>query len=346
MQPSKPTLFILTTAPPEVDEKPRSQEEVFSNEYERPLYQKQFKDFISSLGYTPNLLPLGFKNYKKVIDEQIGDPKKHELILNLCDGAEIDGYIGISVSKYLLEKGYEYVGARPTFTVNTTSKLVMKDCFTKKGVPSAKYVPITSWRDTIEKEIKDKGMKYPLFVKVGNSYGATGLSADSKTEDFSKVQSQVKKILEQYGEVLLEEFIAGPEFSCLVYEDEGEVKAYMPAKRVFDTKDQSNAFLTYEMEWKTWKSSYNFVPIEKELGEKIMEIAKKAFKAVNGNEFGRVDFRMRESTGELFVLEVNDTCGLGYGTTSEFILKCYGENTENFLKILIKNLKNRMEKKK
>jgi len=35
--------------------------------------------------------------------------------------------------------------------------------------------------------------------------------------------------LSLYGAVILEEFILGSEFTCLIYEDEGELKAYPPA---------------------------------------------------------------------------------------------------------------------
>jgi len=79
--------------------------------------------------------------------------------------------------------------------------------------------------------------------------------------------------------------------------------------------------------------------VNPEIEEKVKEIAINAFRACEGNSFARVDLRMRDETGEIFVLECNDTCGLGPGTSSEFILNLANDVTPHFIDVLAKNAK-------
>ena len=62
------------------------------------------------------------------------------------------------------------------------------------------------------------------------------------------------------------------------------------------------------------------------LAPTIEEISKRAYIAVHGMGYARVDLRMDRATGELFVLEVNANCGLSEDdqTSTGCILKIAG----------------------
>ena len=71
-------------------------------------------------------------DYKEVINEIVAEKKSKKyfpLILNLCDGDEINGTPGVSVLKYLDEKDLIYTGADEYFYQVTTSKISMKEAF-------------------------------------------------------------------------------------------------------------------------------------------------------------------------------------------------------------------------
>ena len=55
---------------------------------------------------------------------------------------------------------------------------------------------------------------------------------------------------------------------------------------------------------------YQYETPEKILIEKIKKISWKAYAAVGGTGYGRVDLRMDENTGKIYVLEVNAQCGI------------------------------------
>jgi len=58
-------------------------------------------------------------------------------------GDEVNGAPGISVIKYLEEKGLIYTGARENYYHLTTSKITMKHAFDKAAVPHAPWNAIT-----------------------------------------------------------------------------------------------------------------------------------------------------------------------------------------------------------
>ena len=65
------------------------------------------------------------------------------VILNLCDGDEINGTPGVSVLKYLHQKKMIYTGANEYFYDITTSKIVMKEAFDKAGISTPAWRVIT-----------------------------------------------------------------------------------------------------------------------------------------------------------------------------------------------------------
>src|SRR5438034_7513119 len=74
--------------------------------------------------------PVTVDNYRTIIDEiAFSENGKLPLVLNLCDGDEINGTPGISVVRYLEEKRLCYTGANEKFYDITTSKVTMKHAF-------------------------------------------------------------------------------------------------------------------------------------------------------------------------------------------------------------------------
>ncbi|NDE78791.1 MAG: hypothetical protein EB047_06255, partial [Chitinophagaceae bacterium] len=65
--------------------------------------------------------------------------EKEALVLNLCDGDEINGAPGVSVIDELEKQKLIYTGADRYFFTITTSKIPMKKAFDKHGVPNAPW---------------------------------------------------------------------------------------------------------------------------------------------------------------------------------------------------------------
>lgn len=77
---------------------------------------------------------------------------KTPLLLNLCDGDEVNGTPGVSVIHEIEKLGLIYTGSDPHFYTITTSKIPMKKAFDKAGVATA------NWRVITEKKGSVKGI--------------------------------------------------------------------------------------------------------------------------------------------------------------------------------------------
>jgi D-alanine-D-alanine ligase len=62
-------------------------------------------------------------------------------------------------------------------------------------------------------------------------------------------------------------------------------------------RDDKDSFLSFQL-------------VDSDLYETLCDLAKRAYCAVGGNGYGRVDVRMDRLSQELFVLEVNPNCGI------------------------------------
>ena len=262
--------------------------------------------------------PVTQENYKSVIDDIAATTSyQTPVVLNLCDGDEVNGTPGVSVIHYLKEKQLIYTGADASFYDNTTSKIVMKELFDKAGIPHAKWVGIK------KRTQKLKG----ICTYVG---GSMGLGVRNVVQNDEELNTLVQELFEGYrgwdfsfGGLVAEQFINGPEYTVFLsgsYHTPRSRKVYPPVERIFhkDLPD-TEKFLSFDRLWETYEKEkplgeyedfyqYHLPPIA--LHKKMMDLSWKAYCAVEGTGYGRIDIRMDKATGKLYVLEVNAQCGL------------------------------------
>jgi len=305
------------------EEEVRSEMERISHNYGKREYFEELFKICDELNRDGVLHLVRMIDYKEVID----NVPRGAVILNLCDGSDVDGVPGPGVTRYLEEKGIPYFGCDYLFMEATTKKYEMKEKFIANGVSTANFVIVTKekpiTRDAVEY------MKFPLFVKASDSYGSIGLSSDSVVRTFEELEKQVKVMQETFENVLVEEFIDGAEFSLLVIGDsrfpDSQLEVFPPAQRVFDSNiPQQERFLSYKLVWEEGGQAYRYEIVDRDY-DLLVDLARRAYNSVGGNGFGRIDVRRRDATNEYFVLEVNANCGVGYDSSSAQILKLGGK---------------------
>jgi D-alanine-D-alanine ligase-like ATP-grasp enzyme len=307
----------------------RSEMERISHNYGKKAYLDELFRMFEEINREAVIHLLRMIDYKQVIDAI----PKGVVILNLCDGSDVDGVPGPGVSRYLEEKGIPYFGCDYVFTESTTSKQLMKLKFQEKDVSTAKFTVITKDKPLTRESVQH--MTYPLFVKACDSYGSIGLTSDSVVHTFEDLQKQVGIMQQTFSSVLVEEFIDGAEYSLLVIGDsrfpDSELEVFPPAQRVFDERvPEKERFLSYKLVWEEGGIGYKYASVEKD-SELLMDLAKRAYDSVGGNGYGRIDVRRRDSTNDYFVLEVNAMCGVGFDSSSAQILKLKGKGIAYFL---------------
>ncbi|MBM3607746.1 MAG: SET domain-containing protein-lysine N-methyltransferase [Alphaproteobacteria bacterium] len=301
---------------------------VTSPQYDIPSFHAELPDWFKPLGLTHVWHSVTLKNYQKIVAGVVERAREREVIvLNLCDGTEIDELPGISVVCALEKTGLPFSGANDAFYVNTTSKLDIKRLLQASGVPTSKAVEIRP--ASVEADIATAiaAIGFPLFIKPDVSAGSSGIhahsvchSADDAREAYFKLKADIHV---GNSPVIAEPFLDGREFTCLLVEDASQplgLWALPPCERVFDKRlPEEERFLIYERYWALPDAQtplpagepfywYGLAPID--LREKIVDISRRAMRAVDGVGYGRVDMRYCERLGGLMVLEVNAQCGL------------------------------------
>jgi D-alanine-D-alanine ligase len=317
----------------------------------------EYTRIFAELNFQWKWQPVTMNDYHQIIDD-IRDHAKKEttVVLNLCDGDEVNGTPGISVVKKLEESGLLYTGADEYFYHITTSKIPMKKAFDEAGIAHASWETIDS--PAFQGDGIFEKLGTPIILKPSVSGGSMGVGIRNVVHDQAAMKEQLKQMFEGYrgwdlsiDGIIAEKYISGREFTTMITgsgRNPEFCRVYYPVERVFhESLPADEKFLSFDRLWEIYEDEspmpnndnfYEYAPVEKELGEKIRAISLDAYRAVNGMGYTRVDIRMDEKSGNLYVLEVNAQCGLSEDenfTSIGAILKVNGTSfKEMILEIL------------
>lgn len=290
---------------------------------------KEYTKVFGELGIEWKWQPVTMEDYKAVINTiaKSGNGKT-PLVLNLCDGDEVNGTPGVSVIRELNNTGLIYTGSDEFFYTVTTSKIPMKRAFDKAGVSTANWRIITDKKGSIRGICKRVGT--PIIIKPAVSGGSMGVSVKNVVHNEAELKARVDEIYMGYrgwnllaDGLFVEQFISGPEYTTFITgsaDDPECCVVYEPVKRVFhDSLPESEKFLSFDRLWEIYEEEspmpgnanfYEYCPAEPELVPALKELSLNAYRACGGKGYTRIDIRQDSSTGKLYVLEVNAQCGL------------------------------------
>lgn len=291
----------------------------------------EYTKIFSELNVSWKWQPVTMKNFAAIIDEIAEEKNRSGLrpvVLNLCDGDEVNGTPGVSVVNKLESAGLIYTGASAYFYEITTSKVPMKKAFDAAGVPTAAWEMITS-ADHNTKGIFDR-LGTPIILKPSVSGGSMGVGIKNVVHNEASLQSQLRNMFSGYrgwdlsiDGVIAEQFVAGREFTTLItgsahHPDDCHV--YDPVERVFHASlPEEEKFLSFDRLWEIYEEEtpmpnnanfYEYTSVDPDLAAAIRRISMDAYASVKGTGYTRVDIRMDNTTGKCYVLEVNAQCGL------------------------------------
>lgn len=290
---------------------------------------EEYKKIFVELGADWTWQPVTMKNYKEVIagiKKKSG--RKIPLILNLCDGDEVNGTPGISVIEELEKSRLIYTGSDNHFYAITTSKIPMKRAFDEAGVSTAKWEIIDGTEESIKGICKRLGA--PLIIKPAVSGGSMGVSVKNVVYTDEELTERINEIKKGYrgwnllaDGLFVEQFITGPEFTSFIVGSSGNPETclvYPPIERIFhESLPEEEKFLSFDRLWEIYEDEkpmpgnenfYDYHRPDPTLMNALEKLSLDAYIAVGGTGYGRLDIRMDKNTGKLYMLEVNAQCGL------------------------------------
>ena len=163
------------------------------------------------------------------------------------------------------------------------------------GLPNVPYVVLEDHSDfaAIEQQL---GL--PLFVKPAAEGSSVGVVKIKQAGELANTYPTLKQY---HGAILAEKAITGGEYACSILGDE-----VLPSIRIIPTTE----FYDYEAKYNRDDTVYQCPSDLTEAQEHNMQqIAKKAFAAIGGKGWSRVDF-LRDEDGTLYLLELNTVPGM------------------------------------
>lgn len=242
----------------------------------------------------------------------------YDAFVNLCDGAWDEDRAGIEVVHALERFGCAFTGATSSFY--EPSRETMKRVCHYWGLRTPEGVFVDGEADV---EVAARELKFPLIVKHRDSYGSVGMTKDSRVETPEQLREQVRRMLGTYGGALVEEFVAGREFTVLVAENPDDPARPLTFQPVECRFPPGETFKHFDLKWVDF-AGMSWVPVADEaLCGRLREASATLFTGLGGTGYGRCDIRM-DADGELFLLEINPNCGIFYPPESwgsaDFIL--------------------------
>lgn len=258
--------------------------------------------------------------------------KNYDIFVNLCEGYLEWEVPSIDVIHSLDLLDLPYTG--PTALLYDPTKELMKYVAYCEGVSTPAYFIIEKPEDI---DRVDEFMKYPLFIKPAKAGDSLGIDERSVLYNKQDLLNKVVEIFNDYGPLLVEEYIEGREFTVLVAAntDGKSCRVFKPVEYVFP---DGKFFKTYSLKTSKLHPDCNFPCTDPALDKKLREAASRIFKGFNGVGYARMDFRVNEA-GEIFFLEINFTCSVfytdGYEGSADFILKFDEAGQKGFLDHII-----------
>jgi len=271
------------------------------------------------------------------VEKQIRDLMAEgvDTFINLCDGTPDDALSGIALVHALEKYNAAFTGADSKFFDPTRDE--MKNAARRVSVPTPNWMFVNRVEDA-EKVVKR--LKFPMLIKPPHGYASVGIRRNSRVETIDQLREQLQVEINEFGRALIEEFIEGREFTCLIAENPDDARnplTFTPVEFIFPSGE---SFKHYDMKWVEYEKMSVAVVSDPKIQKTLRQQTMRVFKELGGNGYARCDDRM-DASGTIYMLEINPNCGIFYPPhepgSADFSLLNDSTNHDKFMKLIIRN---------
>lgn len=267
--------------------------------------------------------------------KQLKDLKKknYDIYVNLCEGYLEWNIPSIEVIYFLELLNLPFTG--PSSLLYDPPKDLMKYVAYTAGINTPAFALLESLDDV---ESQCRHLAYPLFVKPDKAGDSLGIDQFSRVWDEKELVSKCERIIDEYGPLLVEEYIEGREFTVMLVAHADNEKACTVFKPIEYIFPEGFEFKTYALKTSELHPEANIPCNDPVLEEQLKSAALQIFRGFGGVGYARLDFRVN-ANNDIFFLEINFTCSVfyedGYEGSADHILKADGIGQAGFLRMII-----------
>lgn len=226
--------------------------------------------------------------------------RRADVVVNLCEGVGAVSRAESLVAGTLELAGVPFTGARPEVMVTCLRKPVANALLAARGLPVPRWVMPHGHKIPGD-------FPLPAIVKPATEDASVGIDQGSVVTSRAALTSRVAEMSEQFDEVIVQQYIGGRELAVGFVGDQA-----LPISEIDFSAMPDGAWpiLSFDAKWEEGcpedVGSRPICParVPKSLQDRLVSIAREAWRAVGGSGYGRVDFRL-DDAGQPWVLEVN-----------------------------------------
>ena len=202
-----------------------------------------------------------------------------------------------------------YIASSRTALDNESDKNLAKKLVLKAKIKTADFFVTEPDQHQHESSIP---ISFPLFIKPVKGGDSRGIDSNSIVYNFSSFKKKVLEIKTKHNlSSLVETYLPGKEYSVGIFQDSinGTLRA-MPIEIIIKKNINGHCILDFDV--KKDDEEKVIAVTNKKISRKLSELAKKAFKALDGKSLGRIDIKMNHQ-GVPHFMEANLMPGLRRG---------------------------------
>jgi D-alanine-D-alanine ligase len=197
------------------------------------------------------------------------------------------------------------------------------------GIKTARSVVLIKGKMGSPDEITSQ-LNFPVFVKPNNGGSSIGMSKVSNPSE--ELGAALEKAFKEDDQVLVEEFIAGREFTIGVYKSNNEIIT-LPFTEIKTKKE----FFDFEAKYTAgFTDEITPAQVDESIAQKVRATAKKVYQVFNCRGIIRIDFIYNEAIGQPFLLEINTVPGQTDASIVPQQVRATGGNLKDFYTALIR----------
>ena len=257
----------------------------------------EVRDVLRRRGHEVELLPVRLGDFR-----WLSRVRRADLVFNLCEGINGHARFEDFVVGTLELTGVPFTGCRTWPTTICHRKHVANTLLSAAGLPVPAFILAQANKTPAE-------FPLPAIVKPAAEDASVGIDNGAVCTSKRALKKRVAQMLEQFEEVLVQEYVAGREFNV------GFVgKRMLPIAEIrFDNMPEGTwPIVSYAAKWipgspggRGHRAGLPRRISDPNWPAQIGKVARTAWEYVSGGEgYGRVDLRVSED-GQPYVLEVN-----------------------------------------
>jgi D-alanine-D-alanine ligase len=259
---------------------------------------------LTSLGYQSSWLEV--KSSLSGIAHEIAR-RKADVVFNLVESIDNDYGREWQVPALLDKHGLRYTGNRALPLRLCRAKDRARGVLARAGLAVSPGVVLNGPAELTAQRLRN--LRFPLFVKPARVDGSIGIDRDSICHDGAALEQRLAALAASLpGPYLVEQFLPGKEINVALFPSP-EHGFVVPTEIDFSpVPPEYPRIITYDSKWNEASPEFasKSVPalLDPDTHAAVCTLARKAFAALGGSAYGRVDMRLDES-GQPNVIDVN-----------------------------------------